>query len=92
MSGSQLPVGIRGCVRGDRGYEASKRTPCNAVRPLRKTRFRAAKEKGMRALETLVVLSVATVAFLWVILAHSTPEERARLHDSIGQSTHIAWR
>ena len=46
----------------------------------------------MRALETLVVLSVATVAFLWVILAHSTPEERARLHDSIGQSTHIAWR
>ena len=46
----------------------------------------------MRALETLVVLTVATVAFLWVILAHSTPEEHARLHDSLGQSTPIAWR
>ena len=45
----------------------------------------------MRALETLVVLTVATVAFLWVILAHSMPEEH-RLLDSIGQSTHIAWR
>jgi len=52
----------------------------------------ASKEKGMRALETLVVLTVVTVAFLWVILAHSTPEEHARLHDSLGQSTHIAWR
>src|ERR1700737_208252 len=75
------------------GYEAGTRTPCNAVRPLRKTQFHAARqEKGMRALETLVVLTVATVAFLWVILAHSTPEEHARLLDSIGQSTHIAWR
>ncbi len=46
----------------------------------------------MRAFETFIVLAVATVAFLWVILAHSTPEERARLHDSMGESTHIAWR
>jgi len=29
---------------------------------------------------------------MWVILAHTTPEEQARLHDSIGESTHIAWR
>lgn len=64
----------------------------NAVRPLRKARFPAAKEKGMRALETLVVLTIVTITFLWVILAHTTPEEHARLHDSIGQSTHIAWR
>lgn len=46
----------------------------------------------MRAFETLIVLLVVTVAFLWVILAHSTPDEYARLHDSIGESTHIAWR
>ena len=46
----------------------------------------------MRALEALVVLTVATVAFLGVILAHSTPEDQARLHDSLGQRTHIAWR
>lgn len=46
----------------------------------------------MRVLETLMMLFVVTVAFLWVILAHPTPEERARLHDSIGESTHIAWR
>ena len=58
----------------------------------RRDSMRRDKEKGMRALETLVVLTVATVAFLWVILAHSTPEEHARLHDSLGQSTHIAWR
>jgi hypothetical protein len=57
-----------------------------------RTPYAARQEKGVRALETLVVLTVATVAFLWVILAHSTPEEHARLHDSIGQSTHIAWR
>ena len=46
----------------------------------------------MRVLETFIVVLIATVAFLWVILAHSTPEEHARLHDSIGESTHIAWR
>lgn len=46
----------------------------------------------MRTLETLIVVLVVTVAFLWVILAHPTPDERARLHDSIGESTHIAWR
>ena len=46
----------------------------------------------MRAFETLIVLLVVTVAFLWVILAHSTSEERARLHDSMGESTRIAWR
>ncbi len=46
----------------------------------------------MRALETLFVFAVVTAAFLWVILAHSTPEEYARLHDSMGASTHIAWR
>jgi hypothetical protein len=46
----------------------------------------------MRFLETLIVVLVVTVAFMWVILAHTTPEERARLHDSIGESTHVAWR
>ena len=46
----------------------------------------------MRALETFVVLSITALAFLWVILAHSTPEEQARLRDSMGESTHIAWR
>ena len=46
----------------------------------------------MRALETLIVLAVVTVGFLWAILGHSTPEEHARLYDSMGESTHIAWR
>ena len=46
----------------------------------------------MRVLETLIVVLVVTVAFMWVILAHTTPEEHARLHDSMGESTHIAWR
>jgi len=46
----------------------------------------------MRVLETFIVLLIATVAFLWVILAHSTPEEHARLYDAMGESTHIAWR
>jgi hypothetical protein len=46
----------------------------------------------MRGLETFVVVSTAAIAFLWVILGHSTPEEQARLRDSMGESTHIAWR
>ncbi|HKX05864.1 MAG TPA: hypothetical protein VJX71_25455 [Methylomirabilota bacterium] len=46
----------------------------------------------MRVLETSIVVLVVMVAFMWVILAHTTPEEQARLHDSIGESTHIAWR
>lgn len=46
----------------------------------------------MRVLETLIVVLVATVAFMWVILAHTTPEEHARLYDAMGESTHIAWR
>ena len=46
----------------------------------------------MRVLETFIVVLVATIAFLWVILAHSTPEEHARLYDAMGDSTHIAWR
>ena len=39
----------------------------------------------MRVLETFIVLLIATVAFLWVILAHSTPEEHARLYDAMGE-------
>lgn len=49
-------------------------------------------EPVMRALETLILVLVVTLAFMWVILAHTTPEEQARLHDSMGESTHIAWR
>jgi hypothetical protein len=46
----------------------------------------------MRAVETLTLLLAATVLFMWAIFAHPTPEERARLYDSMGQSTGIAWR
>jgi hypothetical protein len=46
----------------------------------------------MRVVETLTLLLAATVLFMWVILAHPTPDEQARLHDSMGQSTGIAWR
>jgi hypothetical protein len=46
----------------------------------------------MRALETLTLLLVFTLLFMWVIFAHPTPEERARLYDSMGSSTGIAWR
>jgi hypothetical protein len=46
----------------------------------------------MRVLEAWIVVLIATVAFMWVILAHSTPEEHARLYDAMGESTHIAWR
>jgi hypothetical protein len=46
----------------------------------------------MRGLETSIILLIATVAFMWAVLAHSTADERARMYDSIGESTHIAWR
>lgn len=46
----------------------------------------------MRAVETLTLLLAATVLFMWVILAHPTADEQARLQDSMGQSTGIAWR
>jgi hypothetical protein len=46
----------------------------------------------MRATETLSVLLAAIVFFMWAVLGHSTPQERARLHDSMGVSTGIAWR
>ena len=49
-------------------------------------------EAVMRVLETSIVVLVVMVTFMWVILAHTTPEEQARLHDSMGESTHIAWR
>ena len=46
----------------------------------------------MRVVETLTLLLAATALFMWVIFAHPTPDERARLHDSMGASTGIAWR
>ena len=46
----------------------------------------------MRGAETLTLVLIATVLFRWVVLGHSTPDERARLQDSMGQSTGIAWR
>ena len=46
----------------------------------------------MRVVEALTLLLVATVLFMWVIFAHPTQEERARLYDSMGQSTGIMWR
>ena len=46
----------------------------------------------MRVLETWIVVLIVAVTFMWVILAHSTPEEHARLYDAMGESTHIAWR
>ena len=46
----------------------------------------------MRLVETLALLLAATVLFMWVILAHPTADEQARLQDSMGQSTGIAWR
>jgi hypothetical protein len=44
----------------------------------------------MRVLETWIVVLIIAVTFMWVILAHSTPD--ARLYDAMGDSTHIAWR
>lgn len=46
----------------------------------------------MRAVDTLTLLLAVTVLFMWVILAHPTSDERARLYDSMGTSTGIAWR
>ncbi len=46
----------------------------------------------VRAAETVTVVLTAIVLFMWAVLAHSTPDERARLHDSMGSSTGIAWR
>ena len=46
----------------------------------------------MRGLETSIVVLIATAAFMWAVLGHSTADERARMHDAIGESTHIAWR
>ena len=46
----------------------------------------------MRAVETLMLLLAATVLFMWVIFAHPTPDEQARVYDSMGKSTGIAWR
>ena len=46
----------------------------------------------VRAVETVTVVLAAIVLFMWAVLAHSTPDERARLHDSMGSSTGIAWR
>jgi hypothetical protein len=46
----------------------------------------------MRGVETLTLLLIATVLFMWVVLGHPTPQERARLQDSMGQTTGIAWR
>jgi hypothetical protein len=46
----------------------------------------------VRAVETLTLLLVATVLFMWVIFAHPTPDEQARVYDSMGPSTGIAWR
>lgn len=46
----------------------------------------------MRVAETVTVFLAAIVLFMWGVLAHSTPDGRARLHDSMGSSTGIAWR
>ena len=46
----------------------------------------------MRAFETSLIVLIATVAFMWAVLGHSTSDERARMYDSIGESTRIAWR
>jgi hypothetical protein len=46
----------------------------------------------MRGVEPLMLVLIATALFMWVVLGHSTSDERARLHDSMGDSTGIAWR
>jgi hypothetical protein len=58
------------------------------MRPLR----RAMAGAIVRAVETLALVLAAVVLFMWVILAHPTPDERTRVYDSMGQSTGIAWR
>jgi hypothetical protein len=40
----------------------------------------------------LTLLLVAKVHFMWMIFAHTTPDERACLHDSMDASMGIAWR
>lgn len=40
----------------------------------------------------LMLVLAAIVVFMWVILAHPTPDEQARVYDSMGQSTGVAWR
>jgi hypothetical protein len=50
------------------------------------------RESIVRAVETLALFLVATAVFMWVILAHPTPDEQSRLYDSMGSSTGIAWR
>jgi hypothetical protein len=46
----------------------------------------------VRAVEMLMRVLAASVVVMWVILAHPTPDEQARVSDSMGQSTGIAWR
>jgi len=46
----------------------------------------------MRTLETSIVVLIAIVGFRWAVLGHSTADDRARMHDATGESTHIAWR
>jgi ABC-type cobalamin transport system permease subunit len=46
----------------------------------------------MRLVETLTLLLAAAVLFMWAVFAHPTQDERARLYDSMGSSTGIAWR
>ena len=87
--------GRRGYIR--RGTSAPRRAGASVTG---RTPTRAAGDEGrarrseavMRVLETSIVMLGVMVAFMWVILAHTTPEEQARRHDSIGESTHIAWR
>ena len=40
----------------------------------------------------LMLVLGAIVIFMWVILAYPIPDEHARVYDSMGQSTGIAWR
>ena len=62
------------------------------TRPVERGRLQRRRSAIVRAVETLTLLLAATVLFMWAIFAHPTPEERSRLHDSMGQSTGIAWR
>jgi hypothetical protein len=66
--------------------------PSPRTRHVERVRLQRRRSVIVRAVETLTLLLAATVLFMWVIFAHPTPEERSRLHDSMGQSTGIAWR
>ena len=66
--------------------------PSPRTRQFERVRLQRRRSAIVRAVETLTLLLVATVLFMWAIFAHPTPEERSRLHDSMGQSTGIAWR